>query len=375
MPDQQITAGLGDRSTSVVPLSGSNVSTVRLDTDNGNRDHNGNFTGQNRDFDRDDHTDHDGDMAQNRTFDQDNRNTDHDMQDRDVSSTQKNSTDRLVDRDINQQQQIESGLKSGQLSDAEAARLERGESSIDRQESRDLQNGSLLGNERASLDASFNTEENRINALEHNGVTGSPNSPSSRALQADVQRDINQEQRIDNGIDKGRLSATDVSALEAGQARDDAREAKAASNNVISLGEQQRIQASENSQSTAITAANINSNNVTLSGNTATNVIPPSSTNVNAGSSTNVAVEAMGNSTGFSNAGANSNASAIGSGANTAANTAANSTTLASVNSGIGMGNVTGTGMANTAATTTQPTVAPIRTTPSLAVHAAGGRH
>src|SRR5947207_14161622 len=40
-----------------------------------------------------------------------------------------------VQRDVNQQQRIEQGLKSGSLNTGEAAKLERGEARIDRMES------------------------------------------------------------------------------------------------------------------------------------------------------------------------------------------------------------------------------------------------
>ena len=46
-------------------------------------------------------------------------------------------------RDINQENRIEQGLKSGQLSTGEAAKLERGEAKIDRMESNALKNGNL----------------------------------------------------------------------------------------------------------------------------------------------------------------------------------------------------------------------------------------
>src|SRR5207249_10465885 len=95
-----------------------------------------------------------------------------------------------VQRDINQETRIEQGLKSGQLSTGEAARLERGEARIDRMESNALKDGTLSPQEAARIQGAQNRESARINKLESNAVTGDPNSPSSQRMQADVQRNI-----------------------------------------------------------------------------------------------------------------------------------------------------------------------------------------
>jgi hypothetical protein len=63
-------------------------------------------------------------------------------------------------RDVNQQERIEQGLKSGELSTKEAAHLERNEQHVDRMEARDLRNGSISPAEQATL----NTAENRTSA-------------------------------------------------------------------------------------------------------------------------------------------------------------------------------------------------------------------
>ncbi len=48
-----------------------------------------------------------------------------------------------VQRDINQQNRIEEGLQSGQLSTGEAARLEKGEARVEKMESMALKDGAL----------------------------------------------------------------------------------------------------------------------------------------------------------------------------------------------------------------------------------------
>jgi hypothetical protein len=152
-------------------------------------------------------------------------------------------------RDVNQQERIEQGLKSGQLSTKEAGSLERQEQHIDKMEARDLKNGSISPAEQARLNAAQNRVSNNIHADKHNGVTGNPNSASSQRMQADVQRNVNQEQRIRNGMDNGSLTNREAGKLERGQAHVAGREANAAADGHVGAREQRGIQRSENRQS------------------------------------------------------------------------------------------------------------------------------
>ena len=152
-------------------------------------------------------------------------------------------------RDVNQQERIEQGLKSGELSTKEAGSLERDEQHVDRMEAKDLKNGSINPAEQARLNAAENKTSNAIYADKHNAATGNPNSLSSQRMQTDVQRNVNQQQRIANGMQSGALTNREAGSLERGQAHVDRREANAAANNHVSGAEQGRIQRSENRQS------------------------------------------------------------------------------------------------------------------------------
>jgi len=154
-----------------------------------------------------------------------------------------------VQRDINQESRIEQGLKSGQLSTGEAGRLERGESRIDRMESKALKDGNLSPAEAARIQRAQNQESQAINRMKHNDITGNPNSPSSQRMQTDVQRNINQESRIQQGVQSGQLTNKEASQLERGQARVDRAEARAGADGHVTAGEQRRIQHRENAQS------------------------------------------------------------------------------------------------------------------------------
>jgi hypothetical protein len=157
-----------------------------------------------------------------------------------------------VQRDVNQENRIDQGLKSGQLSTGEAAKLERGEARIDRMESNAQKNGNLSPQEAARIQQAQNQESGRINKLENNAVSGNPNSASSQRMQADVQRNVNQQNRIEQGIQSGAVTNKEASNMERGQARVDRKEAKAGANGHVSAGEQARIQKAENKQSNKI---------------------------------------------------------------------------------------------------------------------------
>lgn len=153
---------------------------------------------------------------------------------------------------VTQQQQIEQGLQSGQLSTGEASKLERDESQIDRTEANADKNGSISPAEQARIQKEQAHEQTQLNKLENNNVTGNPNSVSDKRMQADVQRNVNQQTRIQQGADNGTLTNKEEGKLERGQAHVDSAEARAGRNGHVSAREQARIQGKENRQSRKI---------------------------------------------------------------------------------------------------------------------------
>ena len=91
-----------------------------------------------------------------------------------------------VQRNVNQQQRIEQGPQSGQLSTREAAGLERGQARIEKLEANANRDGTLTPAEKAQART--------------NERTGNPDSASSKRMQADVQRNVNQQKRIEQGV-------------------------------------------------------------------------------------------------------------------------------------------------------------------------------
>lgn len=157
-----------------------------------------------------------------------------------------------VQRDVNQQTRIEKGLQDGSLSTKEASRLEIEQSKIDRLQAKELKDGKLSPQERAQLRRAQNHASQDIKAAETNGVKGNPESKSSERMQADVQRNVNQEKRVEQGVKSGELTNRETGKLERGQARVDHAEAVAGRDGHVGKNEQARIQRKEDRQSGAI---------------------------------------------------------------------------------------------------------------------------
>ena len=154
-----------------------------------------------------------------------------------------------VQRDVNQQNRIEQGLKSGELSTKEAGRLEREEAQIDKMESKALKDGKMTADEQRRINAAQNKVSKDIYDEKHDAQKGNPNSASSQRMQADVQRNANQEQRIENGLQNGSLTDKEAGRLEKGQAKVDRKEGRAAEDGHVGEREQKKIQSAENRQS------------------------------------------------------------------------------------------------------------------------------
>jgi hypothetical protein len=121
-----------------------------------------------------------------------------------------------------------------------------------RAQSRALKDGKLTDAEKARIERAQNRVSRDIEHEKHDAQRGDPNSASSRHMQADVQRNINQQQRIEQGIKSGELNNREVAKLERGQSRIERKEARAGADGHVSRGEQHRIQSAENRQSNRI---------------------------------------------------------------------------------------------------------------------------
>ena len=155
-------------------------------------------------------------------------------------------------RDVNQEQRIESGLQNGSITTRENAELQRDEAHVDKLQAKDMKNGPMTSAEKAQLNAAQNKTSRDITQARTNGINGNPLSASSQRAQADTQRNIDQQQRINNGVKSGALTNHEAASLERGQAHVDKREARAGANGHIGAGEQRRVARADNRQSARI---------------------------------------------------------------------------------------------------------------------------
>ena len=168
-----------------------------------------------------------------------------------AASAQTNAAN-TTQRDVNQEQRIENGLQNGSITTRENSELQREESHVDKMQARDMKDGSMSPEEKARLTAAQNKVGHDIAQAKTNGVHGNPLSASSQRAQADVQRDVNQQQRINNGVRDGSLTNRQAAKLERGQSHVDAREARAGADGHIGAREQRGIQRADNRQSKRI---------------------------------------------------------------------------------------------------------------------------
>ena len=155
-------------------------------------------------------------------------------------------------RDINQQQRIEQGLQNGSLNSREAGRLEKNEATIDRAKQKAASDGNVSAQEKARINKLEQSQSQKIYNQKHDAQTGNPNSASSQNMQSDVQRNINQEKRIKQGVKSGELTTHEAGKLEGQQSRIERKESNAAANGRVGAPEQSRIQNSQDRASGAI---------------------------------------------------------------------------------------------------------------------------
>jgi len=169
-----------------------------------------------------------------------------------AGATLAQTTGSTVQRDDNQQNRIEQGLQSGELNTREAGRLEHQEATVEKMQSNALKDGSLSDAEKARLQRAQNKVSSDIYRDKHNAALGNPNSASSKRMQADVQRNANQQTRIEQGVQSGALTNREAASLERGQAHINRAEGRAAADGHVGPVEQGNVQARENHQSKRI---------------------------------------------------------------------------------------------------------------------------
>jgi hypothetical protein len=77
------------------------------------------------------------------------------------------STARIDQRQANQQRRIEEGVKSGSLTNKEAARLQHGQERVQRMETRAMADGKMTPRERRKIEVAQNQQSRRIYRERH----------------------------------------------------------------------------------------------------------------------------------------------------------------------------------------------------------------
>lgn len=105
------------------------------------------------------------------------------------------------EREANQEQRVSNGLKSGQMTSAEAARADQQQATIDRQVhiGRAANGGTLTGQERHQVNREQNGASQQIYTEQHNGSAVAPNEVDNRQA--------SQQQRTANGLRSGEVTS------------------------------------------------------------------------------------------------------------------------------------------------------------------------
>ena len=122
-------------------------------------------------------------------------------------------TDKVDQRKENQQDRVAQGIKSGQLTAGETAKVETREAAINQEvhTDRTLNGGKLTGQEKQIVNRQQNQMSKQISADKHNAST----QPTPKT-EVGARRE-NQQDRIANGVASGKLSAGQTAKLEKGE--------------------------------------------------------------------------------------------------------------------------------------------------------------
>src|SRR5215475_10995960 len=150
----------------------------------------------------------------------------------------------INERQHNQQQRIRQGVRSGELTGVEAARLQRREAQIKLNEARARQSGGeFTPQERARIQRQLDRSSGNIYQQKHDAQDRNPNNGIN-------ERQENQRDRIRQGVQSGELTGVEAARLRREQAQIRLNEARARqSGGEFSRRERTRIQRQLNRES------------------------------------------------------------------------------------------------------------------------------
>ena len=157
----------------------------------------------------------------------------------------------IQERKENQQDRIGQGVQSGQLTEGEAANLEKKEASVNQEERdmRKLDNGKLTNADKKTLTQQQNQMSKQIYQDKHNAAVQNTNPKSAVGKRAE-----NQQDRIAQGIKSGQLTAGEAAHLENNEAKinKEVRNDRAANGGKLTPQERKQINRQQNRTSRQI---------------------------------------------------------------------------------------------------------------------------
>lgn len=162
------------------------------------------------------------------------------------------STPRIDQRQANQQQRIDQGVKSGSLTEREAARLEKGQQRIDRMENRAMADGKMTRQERRRIEQAQDRQSTQIYRESHDRQSKVAQNTTPSSTSRIDRRQAEQQKRIDAGVKSGSLNAKEAARLEKGQQKVQRMENRAMADGTVTAKERQRIEHAQNQQSRKI---------------------------------------------------------------------------------------------------------------------------
>lgn len=152
-------------------------------------------------------------------------------------------------RKQNQQERIGEGVENGSLTAGETAHIEKQETRLNKEEKVLKSDGSLSAADRAKLQSQQNKLSKEIYNQKHDAQTQNLNPKSEVG-----QRQLNQQQRIGQGIENGSLNSREAARLETRETavNKEIRTDRKANGGTLTGAERRQVNRQENKNSRAI---------------------------------------------------------------------------------------------------------------------------
>ena len=143
----------------------------------------------------------------------------------------------IDERVLNQERRIQQGETGGQLTEHETDRMNRRLDRIERDEARIKSDGQVTDAERARLNRELNRNSDAIYNQKHDAQVGTASTPTPGI----DQRVLNQERRIQDGVNSGQLTGREANRMNGRLDRIEHAEAHAKADGQVTSKERRRL--------------------------------------------------------------------------------------------------------------------------------------